>query len=98
MFIRSANAYFGDGSTENIYTAISNPEFVYITTNRANNVFYWKKRNSDKQVILTGGPCYDLDFDDENGLLFLQKLRVPVRAFEISILNHSDSFRCPIHQ
>jgi hypothetical protein len=80
LFIRSTKAYTGDGSMENIYTEASTPEFVYITTDRTNNVIYWTKKNSDtiykierdsdNQVFLTGGPFYDLDFDDEKGLLF----------------------------
>lgn len=80
IFIRSTTPYDGDGSTQEIYTEPGSPEFVYLTTDRANNVIYWTKRGGDtiykierdsmNKVFLTGGPFYDLDFDNNKGWLF----------------------------
>ncbi|MFK7806991.1 MAG: hypothetical protein AB8F74_04230 [Saprospiraceae bacterium] len=80
MFIRSTSPYSGDGSTQDVYTESGTPDFVYITTDRVNNVIYWTKRDSDtiyqiekdstSKAFLTGGPFYDLDFDNNKGLLF----------------------------
>ncbi|MFT4666386.1 MAG: hypothetical protein ACI8YQ_001965 [Polaribacter sp.] len=80
MFIRSTAAYNGTGATQDIYTEADAPDFVYLTTDRVNNVVYWTKISSDtiyqiekdstSKVFLTGGPFYDLDFDNNKGLLF----------------------------
>ena len=79
MFIRSTEAYGGNGSSEDIYTEADSPEFVYITTDRSNNIIYWTKRGSaqiyklqegQNEVLLSGGPFYDIDYDEKKGLLF----------------------------
>ncbi len=81
FFIRSTSAYNGTGTTIDIYTeTIDTPDFVYLTTDRVNNVIYWTKIASDtiyqiekdsiSKVFLTGGPFYDIDFDNKMGLLF----------------------------